>query len=69
MNTIKIEGPFFNSAEDEDLFFLCIYNLPGYEKVTGVGTVLTISFKNQISGEVRGLIEALCSRWETSTCA
>ena len=68
MNSIQVEGPVFNSQEDEALFFQCIYNLPGYEGVVGRGTVLTISFTENISTEAHDLIKALCTRWETTIC-
>ena len=68
MKNIQIEGPGFYGEDDENLFFQCIYNLPGFHNVRGVGTVLTISFKEDVTTEARDLIQALCVRWETNLC-
>jgi len=68
MNEIVIEGPVFYGEEDENIFFQCIYNLPGLKEVVGSGTALTISFSPADSKKVEEQIEILCRRWDTNIC-
>lgn len=62
---ILIEGPVFYGQEDENIFFSCIYNLPGFKAVTGVGTRLQVEFEIEISIEAREQVSVLCQRWNT----
>ncbi|GAB2529300.1 hypothetical protein GCM10008940_34920 [Microbulbifer agarilyticus] len=68
MNQVKIESPLFYGEEDENIFFLCIYNLPDFKEVKGEGTVLTISFEGVVSESASSLIAILCRRWNTNIC-
>jgi hypothetical protein len=60
---ITIEGPDFYHQEDEDIFFSCIYNLPGYQQVKGHGVELTISFASDISEQAVMQLLVICRRW------
>lgn len=62
---ISIEAPVFYGDEDENIFFSCIYNLPGFKSLTGKGTRLNIEFNNEISDEAREQIDVLIQRWNT----
>jgi len=52
-----------------NIFFQCIYNLPGYKDVVGTGTKLTISLNLKDSEKAMEQIEVLCRRWNTGICA
>jgi hypothetical protein len=58
-----IESPSFYGAEDENVFFNCIYSLPNFVKVTGRGAELHIEFKTDITDEVVEQLLVICRRW------
>ncbi len=60
---ITIQGPCFYHQEDENIFFSCIYNLPGYQQIKGHGVELTISFANDISEQAVMQLLIICRRW------
>lgn len=60
---IIIEGPSFYAQEDEDLFFSCIYGLPGFEHVQGQGAQLKIEFSEPITDDAIVKLVILCRRW------
>ncbi|MEN3158714.1 hypothetical protein ABC502_10055 [Alkalimonas sp. NCh-2] len=60
---IIIEGPMFYAQEDEDLFFSCIYGLPGFEHVQGQGTLLKIEISEPVTDEAIVKLVILCRRW------
>jgi len=60
---IIIEGPSFYAQEDEDLFFSCIYGLPGFEQVRGQGTQLKIEISEPVTDEAIVKLLVLCRRW------
>lgn len=64
MNTITIKSPTFYSQEDEEIFFQCIYNLPEYKEVIGVGAHLKIVFNSATSSEAKNHLDAICIRWK-----
>ena len=68
MNELIIECPVFFGQEDENLFFECIYNLPDYSEVKGVGTKLKIRFTSEVTEIAQQQIEVLCRRWQTALC-
>lgn len=62
---IVLEGPVFHGQEDENIFFGCIYNIPGFKTVTGIGKNLHIEFESEVSPEASEQIQVLCERWNT----
>ena len=58
-----IGSPSFYGAEDENVFFNCIYSLPDFVKVTGKGRELYIDFKSEVSNEAVELLLVICRRW------
>jgi len=58
-----IESPIFYGAEDENVFFNCIYSLPDFAKVTGKGSELYIEFKSHVSNEAIEQLVVICRRW------
>nr|WP_086938584.1 hypothetical protein [Thaumasiovibrio occultus] len=60
---VTIQGPSFYGPEDEEVFFGCLYSLPEFEKVVGVGLNLDIHFKAPVSGDVIKLLLVICRRW------
>lgn len=58
-----IESPSFYGAEDENVFFNCIYSLPDFAKVTGKGSELHIDFKSEINDEAVEQLLVICRRW------
>lgn len=63
---IAIEGPLFYAREDEDLFFSCIYGLPGFKQVRGQGTQLKIEIEEPVTDEAVMKLLVLCRRWSIS---
>lgn len=61
---ITVEGPSFYDPEDENLFFECLSNLQGIDKVVGHGTKLTIQFVSPISKEATIRLLVICRRWD-----
>lgn len=61
---ITIDGPIFYSQEDENIFFLCIYNLQDYKQVVGHGMELTISFNKNPSELAISQLLVICKRWD-----
>lgn len=64
---ITIEGPAFYDQEDENIFFSCIYNIPGYKQVNGHGLDLTISFNQKPCEHAVIQLLVICRRWGVST--
>ncbi|BCL69926.1 MULTISPECIES: hypothetical protein [Vibrio] len=60
---VTIEGPSFYGQDDEEVFFACLYSLPEFEKVVGVGLNLEIHFKSSVSGDVIRRLLVICRRW------
>ncbi|WP_226668052.1 hypothetical protein [Microbulbifer aggregans] len=60
---ITIHGPTFYDQEDESIFFSCIYNLPGYVQVRGLGADLTVSFSHALSEAAVMQLLIICRRW------
>jgi len=60
---ITIHGPTFYDQEDENVFFSCIYSLPGYKQVRGHGSELTISFDSEVSDTDIIQLLVICRRW------
>ncbi len=60
---ITIQGPTFYASQDEELFFSCIYQLPGYQGVVGQGTDLQISFADPLSEETVMRLLVILRRW------
>ncbi|WP_124916884.1 hypothetical protein [Alteromonas flava] len=61
---IIIAGPTFFSAEDEEVFFKCLYSLPEFDSVSGKGLELNIKFKKAIPLDAMQQLSAICRRWE-----
>ena len=60
---VIIESPSFYDEEDENVFFNCIYALPGFVTVKGRGINLLISFSEPITNEAIKQLVVICRRW------
>jgi len=64
---VIIKGPTFNSPEDENVFFNCIYALPNFKEVIGSGHKLHIKFKQPACYEALDQLAVICKRWDVNT--
>lgn len=65
MNSIIISGPTFTSQEDEELFFLCLNQIPGCSDVKGQGIKLVLAFEGSPTDMAMEYIAVICNRWKT----
>ena len=60
---VSIDGPVFHGQGDEDHFFAWLGELPSFESVVGVGTMLNISIREPVDDETTLGLIVLCDRW------